>query len=281
MAGAMTAESIVFLQANAGSFLSDGRLGFQEVTFPSSSRRMFRSKVTTEIPSGGKQPRLVGRLWLPTCIAPALMRNRGLLVCLLMVCTALPAVPAYASTILFNTVPFDGSTALTTPGRQIVGGEPFLAFDPALDVLAFDTTAFPALGGTISFANGTAASLPTSGINAMVLQEFGPPMNAGLAANLIAARITLPGAGVFIYFNTGLGLARLVYSTNLDDETADLQVLARFTNLTDPAEFGTISASDFQIVTTPVPEPGSLALLVGGLLLVGRSLVRRRHVRQT
>ena len=206
------------------------------------------------------------------------MRKREFLTCWLTIWAALVAVPAYASTILFSAVPFAGSTALTTPGRQVVGGEPFLVFNPSVDVLAFDATAFPELGGTIGFANATAASLPTSGINAIVLQEFGPPMAAPIAANLIAARITSPGAGVFIYFNTGLGLARLVYSTNLDDETADLQILARFTNLTDQAALATISASNFEVATTPVPEPGSLALLAtAGLLVVGRRFVRGRH----
>jgi hypothetical protein len=156
-------------------------------------------------------------------------------------------------------------------------GEPSLVFDPAVDVLAFDATAFSALGGVINFANGPSASLPTSGINAIVLGDFGPPMAAALAADLIAARITGPGAGLFIYFNTGLGQARLVYSADLNDQTADLQVLARFTNLTNPAAFATIAAGNLQIVSTPVPEPGTLILVATAGLLVSRRFVRGRR----
>ncbi len=41
---------------------------------------------------------------------------------------------ADAATITFSTPPFAGSTALTTPGRQVVGGELFTAFDIGADV---------------------------------------------------------------------------------------------------------------------------------------------------
>jgi hypothetical protein len=43
------------------------------------------------------------------------------------VVVALSAVAANAgaATFTFATDPFAGSTALTTPGRQVVGGEPF------------------------------------------------------------------------------------------------------------------------------------------------------------
>ena len=39
-------------------------------------------------------------------------------------------------------------------------------------------------------------------------------------------RSLLQGPGFFIYFNSGLDLPRLVYSTDLSDNTADLKVLA-------------------------------------------------------
>ncbi|MCP5144871.1 MAG: PEP-CTERM sorting domain-containing protein [Gammaproteobacteria bacterium] len=181
---------------------------------------------------------------------------------------------ADATVLTFNTDPFAGSTALTTPGRQIVGGEPSVTFDPATDALAFDAAVFN-LSLPLTFANGPAASLPASGVNAIVLQEFPATFNAGLAANAIAAQITTPGAGLFIYFNTGLDLARLVYSTDLDDPTADLSILARFTNLsgqTGRDAFAGFSADNFQ----PLPEPSTILLsgIAALSLLAARRLQR-------
>ena len=181
---------------------------------------------------------------------------------------------AHASTILFNVNPLTDSTALTTPGRQIVptaGSETFLTFDPLTDVLAFDEAAF---GVDISgFFNGLSTSLPTTGVNFIVLQD-GAPLAAATAANAIAAQVTQDGPGFFIYFNSGLDTARLVYSTNLNDTTADLGVLARFTNLTGldgRAALANISAANVQTVQ-PVPEPSTLLLL--GTALVGLRAVR-------
>ena len=138
---------------------------------------------------------------------------------------------ANAATFTFDTDPFAGSTALTTPGRQIVGGEPFISFSIATDVFAFEPTIFGA-GDQVTFANDIVGNLPTSGVNTIVLQttdnDTNPatPFGAGNAANLIADQITLSGPGFFVYFNSGLDLPRLVFSTDLSDNTADLKVLA-------------------------------------------------------
>jgi hypothetical protein len=172
---------------------------------------------------------------------------------------------AEAATFTFNTDPFAGSTALTTPGRQVVGNETFITFDPVNDVFVFDPTIF-GISDPLSFASGPVGSLPTSGAEVIVLQEFGPPMAAPIAASLIAGRVTSPGPGVFVYFNTGLGVPRLVYSTNLDDETADLKILARMTNL------NAQSMTAFEADNFAVPEPATL-LLFG---LAGLAAMRRR-----
>ena len=190
------------------------------------------------------------------------------------------ASPATAASFVFDTDPFAGSTALVTPGRQIVGGEPFITFDIANDVFVFDESVF-GIGGTINFANDLVGNLPTSGLNVIVLQTAPSPFNAGLAANAIAAQITAAGPGFFIYFNSGLDLPRLVYSVDLNDETADLKVMARLTNLSgQPGRdaLATFSASNFAIQS--VPEPSSVLLMAPAIAWVYSRARRIRRSRE-
>jgi hypothetical protein len=181
---------------------------------------------------------------------------------------------ANATTIAFNTDPFAGTTARTDPGRQIVGGlGTAITFDIATDVFSFDRGVFGV--GQISFANDLATNLPAIGVNTVVLLN-GAPLAAGTAANLIAAQITDPGPGFFIYFNTGLDLPRLVYSTDLSDNTADLAILGRLINLNGPGGFAALPAfTAANFVATP--EPSTFLLTsAGALLTFGRALRRRR-----
>lgn len=196
----------------------------------------------------------------------------------------------HATVISFTTDPFASSDALTTPGRQIVGGEDFVSFLTASDVFAFDASVF-GVGNQVLFANDVAGNLPTVGVNVVVLQTLdndndpATPFLAGIAANLIADQITDPGPGFFIYFNSGLDLLRLVYSTDLSDNQADLKILARMTNLSGQAGLDaipTFTASNFAMITdTPsIPEPTSLWLLAApAILWAGGNLLRRRRAR--
>lgn len=187
------------------------------------------------------------------------------------------STPGLAAVFTFNSDPFAGSTALTTAGRQTVGGEPSITFTTATDVFAFDQ-AFFAIGSEINFINDLAGNLPTGGINVVVLQTIdndgntATPFLAGNAADLIAQQITEDGAGFFIYFNSNLDLPRLVFSTNLNDNTADLKVLARMTNLDDPSALPTFTEANF----TAIPEPSTLSL-VGAGLATGAMFMRRRR----
>jgi hypothetical protein len=192
---------------------------------------------------------------------------------ILFVAAALLALPATveADTFSFTTDPFAGTTALTDPGRQIIGNELFTPFSPASDVFSFDASIFGI--SSIHFANDVIGNVPTSGVNVIVLRTFDndndstTPFNAGTAANLLAAQITSPGAGFFIYFNSALDLPRLVFSTDLSDNTADLKVLARMTNLkAQPGRdaLADFSASNFAIQT---PEPTSALLLISSSAL--------------
>lgn len=197
-----------------------------------------------------------------------------------LVAIALLALSPTANATTFSSLtdPFAGSTALTTPGRQIVGGEPFISFDTAADVFQlFD------VGGGVLFANDVVGNLPTSGVNVIVLQTLdndanpATPFAAGNAANLIAAQITSPGPGFFIYFNQGLNLPRLVFSTDLNDNSADLKILFRMTNLVGQSDALTaFTASNFAMV----PEPSSFVLMsAAGAFWAFGYIVRRRRTR--
>lgn len=190
-------------------------------------------------------------------------------------------IPSPSAVFRFDTDPFAGSTALTTPGRQIVGNEGFISFSIGTDIFSLESTVF-GVAAPVLFANDLAANLPGSGVNVIVLQDTPDPFAAGLAANLIAAQITTPGPGFFIYFNSGLDLPRLVYSTDLDDNTSDLKILFRLTNLGgQPGRdaLPTFTASNFEITT--VPEPSAASMMTGaGLLLAARCWWRRARRRR-
>ena len=187
----------------------------------------------------------------------------------------------------FSGDPFAGSDAPATPGRQVVGGEPSITFSIPADVFSFEGSFF-AFVTNISFANGPIDSIPAAGTNVAVLRTFdddadaATPFNAGSAANLLAEQITTPGAGLFIYFNSGLDLARLVYSSDLSDSTADLKILARMTNLTGIAgqeAMAQFTSQNFAFAG-PIPEPATLLLLGSGLaLMAGLGRAQRRSKR--
>ena len=193
---------------------------------------------------------------------------------------------AHAATFTFDTDPFAGTNVLNTPGRQIVGGENFINFSIANDVFSLDPAVF-GTGNTVNFVNAMASAIPTTGVNVVVLENFdddnntATPFGAGQAANLIADRITTPGAGFFIYFNQGLDLPRLVYSTDLSDNNADLKILARMLNLNGQAGRNALpnfSASNFSM-TSGVPEPSSVSMMVFGFAGIGCYFLRRKQSR--
>jgi hypothetical protein len=188
-----------------------------------------------------------------------------------------------AATFRFDTDPFAGSTALTTPGRQVVAGESSISFSTLTDLFSLESTVF-GVGNTVQFFNGIASGIPTGGVNVVILRTFDDDANtatafgAGNAANLIASQITTPGPGFFMYFNQGLDLPRLVFSTDLNDNTADLKILFRMTNLTGQAGrdgMANFTASNFAITT--VPEPSTFALLASAALIGGIARFRRRR----
>ena len=193
---------------------------------------------------------------------------------------------AHATTFRFDTDPFAGTNVLNTAGRQVVGNEDFINFSIPTDTFSLESSVF-GVTGPLNFVNATAPLLPTAGVNVVVLQTFDDdanpltPFGAGNAANLIADKITSPGAGFFIYFNQGLDLPRLVYSTDLSDNSADLKILARMVNLTGDSgrnAVPTFSAANFAL-TTAVPEPSSFfGIILAAGLAAGCCIWRRKRV---
>jgi hypothetical protein len=185
----------------------------------------------------------------------------------------------YAAAIKFDSDPFAGSTALTDPGRQIVGGEIQRDFDIAADVFVFDPDFFAV--SDIQFVNDEIGNIPSSGVNTIVLRTFDndndplTPFGAGSAATLIANQITTPGAGFFVYFNSGLNLPRLVYSTDLDSPEADLKVLFRILNLSgNPGALALFTANNFAV--QQIPEPATMVLMMIGATWTARRFTHRR-----
>jgi hypothetical protein len=204
-----------------------------------------------------------------------------------LVVAAVAARPAHAATVRFDTDPFTGSTALSTPGRQVFAGleQTLASFDFATDTFAFDAVVF-GLGSSLSFVNALVADIPAAGANVIVLRSTdndadpATPFAAGNAASLVAAQITADGAGFFVYHNSALNVNRLVYSTNLNDATADLSVLARIASPTGAAAIAALPQFTAGNFVAAVPEPSTYALLGAGLLGVAVAQRRRRAVRR-
>ncbi|MBD2089116.1 hypothetical protein H6F67_04510 [Microcoleus sp. FACHB-1515] len=101
--------------------------------------------------------------------------------------------------------------------------------------------------GTKTFQKGEAAQLADG--NVLVLTNSLP--NAAAAAAAIASNENITtGAGVFVYFNSTLGISRLVYSTDLANG-GDISVLANLRNqagATGLANLANFDAEDFVLV---------------------------------
>jgi hypothetical protein len=174
----------------------------------------------------------------------------------------------------------------------VVGGEFFISFNTATEGFVFDGPAFGL--SELRFANGPIGSI-ASDANVVVLQTTDndndplTPFVAGNAADLLASRITNPGPGLFIYFNSSLNLPRLVYSDDLSSNSADLKILARMLNLNGQSgqasinELPNFTASNFALAdeaavpepSSAVPEPSSLWTMSAGIALLSLASIRR------
>lgn len=154
---------------------------------------------------------------------------------------------AFSGNPLAQNVAGVGAVAIAGDGvRQVVNG-PDNATDNVLDLniyndtIAFDGSDFQL--NDVRFFNAAQAdgSTDLSAIGDANFVIVGSFSNAGAAANAIAAASDLDEAGVFVYFNSTLGVNRLVYSENIGADngagvgTGDINVLAAFRDVTGDA----------------------------------------------
>ncbi|MBD2463508.1 hypothetical protein H6G89_21115 [Oscillatoria sp. FACHB-1407] len=98
----------------------------------------------------------------------------------------------------------------------------------------------------LSFQRGDASQL-TGDNNLVVLTDATGFANAGAAARAIADNSNFTGGrGLFVYFNTSLGISRVVFSEDLANN-GRFSVLANLTNLTNVANQSSFTAADFSL----------------------------------
>ncbi|MEO0518472.1 MAG: spondin domain-containing protein [Cyanobacteria bacterium P01_A01_bin.116] len=164
--------------------------------------------------------------------------------------------------------PFDGED-VSADGRQVIQNEDDITdFEFANDRYRLNSTNFNITGDEVNFlsldANAAGASI-SDDANVIVLQNANnddpnTPFNAGAAANQIASLTDVSRAGFFVYFNTTLEVNRLVYSSDLSDANADLNVLSRQSDLTGDAAIAALSnftADNFEFEAIEVADPGA------------------------
>ena len=142
--------------------------------------------------------------------------------------------------------PFEGQD-VSAPERQIIADNQdfitdfnFTRLGAAEDKYRFNATDFGVVGDvnfTAVDANAEGAAIaPGTNVVAVLNSNDADnpddPFLAGTAANQIAELTSEDGAGFFAYFNSELELNRVVYSTNLNDASADLNVISQQTDFT-------------------------------------------------
>lgn len=140
--------------------------------------------------------------------------------------------------------PFSGGTPTPAANGIQVLNKPDIIKDYQIeeDKLVFD---HQQLGvNQLNFQKGISSQL-SGPSNLLVLQDAFP--NAAAAAKAIADNNAITAdAGLFVYFNTTLGISRVVFSQDLNDG-GPISVLANLDNLKDPTGQTNFSAKDFAL----------------------------------
>jgi serralysin len=150
-------------------------------------------------------------------------------------------------TFFFSDSPFPGG--IPSPGANGIGvlNQPDILTDFRIgeDKLLFDGGQLGLESEGLNFQKGISSQL-SGNYNLLILEDGFA--NAGAAAKAIADNNEITSdRGVFVYFNTTLGISRVVFSNDLSDGGA-ISVLANLTNQTNLANQANFSAEDFDTV---------------------------------
>jgi Ca2+-binding RTX toxin-like protein len=172
-------------------------------------------------------------------------------------------------TFQFSDDPFSGGSLTRAPNGISYLNKPDILTDYRIgtDKLEFQKQQLDI--DRFSFQKGNSSNL--SGNN-NVLVLLNPFPNAVTAARAIANNNAITSdRGLFVYFNTNLGFARVVFSQDLSDGGA-ISVLGNLTNQRNAANLGQFSAGDFvlsgnnNVVSGSggnLPDLGSLGIDLG------------------
>lgn len=150
-------------------------------------------------------------------------------------------------TFFFSDSPFPGGIPAPGANGIAVFNQPDILTDFRIgeDKLLFDGGQLGLESEGLNFQKGISSQL--SGNYNLLILENGFA-NAGAAAKAIADNNEITSdRGVFVYFNTTLGISRVVFSNDLSDGGA-ISVLANLTNQTNLANQANFSAEDFDTV---------------------------------
>ena len=143
---------------------------------------------------------------------------------------------------------FAGGTPVTAANGISVLNQPDILtdFQSGTDTLFFDSAKLGV--NQFLFASGSiddALSSFNGNSNLIVLTDsFANAASAAKGLDNNAA--VTADAGIFVYFNSTLGFARVVYSQDLSDGGA-ISVLGNLTNITNPAALASFTQQDFAL----------------------------------
>ena len=173
-----------------------------------------------------------------------------------------------ADVFAFDSDPFGGQD-VSAPGRQIIGEEDAINdFDFDEDTYRLNATDFNVIGDVsfVAIDLGAENASIASGTNIIAVlnsdNDNNPdtPFLVETAANQIAELVAEDGAGFFVYHNSDLKVNSLVYSSNLNDTSADLKIVSRQTDVIEQSAIDVLdsfSAANFEFEAVQLQNSGT------------------------